>query len=127
MSSNAKTDQPVKVKRNFLLSALLVLVIGANAFVGLIFFLNIVGIADGAFQTMNIGMIVFSLVVCLGNIVSAIGIWKFNKWGAIGYALFVLTGFVVTGVVTKDFSNFYPLVGLCIMSILIYPYWKYMK
>ncbi len=118
---------PQNHKRNACLTILLILIILANTFVGLIFLLNITGVADGALRTMNMGMVIFSFIVCFGNMISGFAIWYWHKWGVILYATLVISGFVVTGIVTKDFSNFFGLVGLTILVMLIYPHWKYMK
>jgi len=120
-------NDPSKLKRNIFLTVLLILIILANTFVGLIFFLNLVGVADGAYATMSPAMVIFSFIVCIGNVICGYAIWSWRKWGVIGYGTFVITAFLVTGIITKDFSNFYGLVGLTILSILIYPYWKFMK
>jgi hypothetical protein len=118
---------PASLKRNIFLTILLILIILANTFVGLIFFLNIVGVADGAYATMSQAMVIFSFLVCIGNVIFGYAIWSWRKWGVIGYGILVITAFIVTGVVTKDFSNFYGLIGLTVLSILIYPYWKFLK
>jgi hypothetical protein len=120
-------NNPSKLKRNIFLTVLLILIILANTFVGLIFFLNLVGVADGAYATMSQAMVIVSFIISIGNVICGYAIWSWRKWGVIGYGVLVLTGFIVTGIVTKDFSNFYSLVGLTILSILIYPYWKFMK
>jgi hypothetical protein len=122
-----KTNETPKVKRNILLTVLLILIILANSFVGFIFFLNVIGIAEGAYATMTQAMVIFSMIVCLGNVICAIGIWSWRKWGVIGYGVLVLSGYITTGLVSGDFSNFYGLVGLIMIIILIIPYWKFMK
>lgn len=124
---NIFVNDPSKLKRNAFLTVLLMLIILANTFVAFIFLLNIAGVADGALQTMSMGMVIFSFVVCLGNLVSGYAIWHWYKWGVILYGVTVISGFIVTGIVNKDFSNFLGLAGLVILSILIYPFWKYMK
>ncbi len=124
---NIFRNDPPNLKRNAFLSVLLILIVLANTFVGFIFLLNIMGIADGALQTMSMGIVIFSFIVCMGNMVSAYALWMWKRWGLIVYGILVVSGFVVTGIVTKDFSNFLSLVGLTILSILIYPFWKYMK
>lgn len=124
---NIFRNDPPKLKRNACLSTLLLLIILANTFVGLIFLLNIAGVADGALRTMSMGMVIFSFIVCAGNMISGFAVWTWHRWGVILYGILVISGYVVTGIVTKDFSNFYGLVGLIILSILIYPFWKYMK
>jgi hypothetical protein len=121
------SNNPPKLKRNIFLTILLVLIILANTFVGFIFFLNIAGIADGAYATMSKGMVIFSFLVCIANIICGYAIWYWRKWGLIGYGVIVIMAFLVTGIVTKDFSNFYSLVGLTLLSILLYPFWKFMK
>lgn len=124
---NIFVNDPPKLKRNAFLTTLIILIILANTFVGFIFLLNIAGVADGALQTMSIGMVIFSFLICVGNLVSGYAIWHWYKWGVVLYGVLVISGFVVTGIVTKDFSNFMGLVGLVVLTILIYPFWKYMK
>jgi hypothetical protein len=127
MKKNIFQNDPPKLKRNAFLTALLILIVLANTFVSLIFLLNIVGVADGALRTMSMGMVIFSFVVCVGNMAAGFAIWNWHKWGVLLYGILVISGFVVTGIVTKDFSNFLSLVGLIILVILIFPFWKYMK
>lgn len=127
MKKNILQNDPPKLKRNAFLTVLLILIILANTFVSLIFLLNIVGVADGALRTMSMGMVIFSFIICVGNMVAGFAIWNWHKWGVILYGILVISGYVVTGIVTKDFSNFYSLVGLIILVILIFPFWKYMK
>jgi hypothetical protein len=124
---NIFKDNSPAVKRNFFLTILLILVILANIFVGVVYLLVILGVADGSKVNLPYQMIIFSFLVCVGNVICGFGMWNWRKWGLIGYAVIVLTAFVVTGIVTKDFSNFYGLVGLALLSILFYPYWKFMK
>ncbi len=127
IQKTATEKEKPTLKRNAFLAILLLLIIGANTLVGMIFFLNLVGVADGAYVTMSQGMVIFSFIICIGNVICGYGVWSWRRWGVIGYGVLVLTAFTVTGIVTKDFSNFYGLVGLSLLSILIYPFWKYMK
>lgn len=123
INNNAQPE----LKRNFFLTILLVLVILANAFVAAVYFLVLIGVTDTAAANLPREMLVFSLLICLGNIICGIGMWRWRRWGLIGYGIIVLTAFIVTGVVTKDFSNFFGLVGMTLLTILFYPFWKYMK
>jgi hypothetical protein len=114
-------ETPV-IKRNIFLTILLSLIIIVNVCYFAILFLNIIGIASGP----DMWMIYFSSAVCLGNVICALAVWFWRRWGVIGYSLIALISYVVNVIITQEFANLLGLAGSALVVILILPKWKEM-
>lgn len=127
MNNPLKLDETPKVKRNIFLTILLLLIFTANLLVAGSYILTLLKAAGGEMPATPSWLAIFGLFVCFGNIVCAIAVWVWKKWGLIGFDILVASAYIVTGIATHDFSSFYALVGAIILTILVFPYWKFMK
>lgn len=112
-----------KIKRNIFLGILLSLIIIVNTGTAGLFLLNIFGIAERS-ATLPFWMVIFSTLICFGNVICALGAWYWRRWGVIGYGILTFLAYIVTGIMTGNFTNFLGLVGSAVIALLMFRHWK---
>lgn len=80
-------------KRGFWLSAFLILMFIANPLTAFLYFSNPEAIVN-TLPNATVGLIYFLGTMTLVNIVLAISIWKWKKWGVYGFFVIVAIAFV---------------------------------
>jgi hypothetical protein len=118
-------DTP-KLKHNAFLVIFLSLIIIVNAVTAGIFLLNIAGIAERS-TTLPLWMVIFSILICVGNVICALATWYWRRWGVIGYGVLTFTAYIVTAISTQNYTNILGLAGSAVLALLVIPYWKSMK
>lgn len=114
-----------KTRHNFFLSAYLVLLATVNLVTGIYFLV--------AFQTVRtifpilppVAIILYG-ILCLANVVFAITIWRWKKWGVYGYAASVTGAYIANVIMTGSFTSLTGFLGLVILIFMIWPEWKKM-
>ncbi len=67
-------------------------------------------------------------IFCISNIIFAIGIWKWKRWGVYGIGITSFIAFFINiSIGISIFSSLLGLVGLIIIIVLVKPLWKYMN
>jgi hypothetical protein len=119
------SDTP-NIKRNTFLSILLSLIVIVNTGTVILYFTNLLGISERS-AYLSFWMMIFSVCICIGNVICAVATWYWRRWGVVGYCFLTLSAYLVTAISTKIFTNFFGLVGAIILVILVLPKWKLMK
>lgn len=114
------------LKRNILLAIYLSLIIIINCGTAGLYIMNVVGIADRS-AFLPLWMVIYGAFICFANVIFAIAIWNWQRWGVIGYVLLSLVSFIITSISTGSLSNFLGIIGASILILLVLPYWKLMK
>lgn len=127
MKNFLKIDETPKLKRNAFLAILLSLIIIVNVGSFIYFIAIILNYSKVTAAPVPLWMTIFSGVVCLGNMICALAVWFWRKWGVIGYVVLTIAAYLVTSIVSQNFTNFLGLVGSALVVILVYPSWKFMK
>jgi len=81
-------------KRGFWLTAFLVLMLLANPFTAYIYFTNPESVID-AYPGASVGLIYFLGLMCAVNVILAIGIFNWKKWGVYGFYAIAGTAFII--------------------------------
>lgn len=122
-----KFDETPKLKRNAFLAILLSLIIIVNVGSFIYFIAIIMNYSKVTSASVPLWVTIFSGVVCLGNMMCALAVWFWRKWGVIGYVVLTVAAYLVTSIVSQNFTNFLGLVGSALVVVLVYPNWKFMK
>lgn len=113
------------IKRSGCLTIFLALILAANLFLGGYFVFTYDW--SGQANSPSLWLPISNIIVCLVNIACAVGIWKWRKWGLIGFCLSVVFMYVFTVVTTGNYANIFGLTGASVLALLVSPYWKQMK
>jgi hypothetical protein len=119
------SDTP-KIKRNGFLSLLLGLMVIFNTGTVIIYLLSLLGYLERS-AYLSFWMMIFSICICIGNVICAAATWYWRRWGVIGFCTLALCAYLVNSISTNTFTNFFGLVGAIILVILVLPKWKLMK
>lgn len=114
-------------KKGGCLTAFLIFMLIANALGALGYF-----IGGGAIRQLTPNIpgwaIITSGTLSLLNIIFALGIWKFKKWGFYGFGAVSVIAFVVNIISgTPVYSALIGLVGIVILYFLVRPIWSQME
>ena len=84
METNDISEVEVVKKRGFWLSAFLILMFIANLFTAFTYFSNPEMIIQ-AYPNMTKGILYFMGAMSIVNIILAVGVWMWKKWGVFGF------------------------------------------
>jgi hypothetical protein len=113
------------MKRRSCLTVFLVLIVLANLAIAIYFSMTL--LQAPRVTQLAPWMVAFSAVICVGNVACAVGAWLWKRWGVIGYGGLALTSYLVSGLVTANWTNFFGLIGSSLLVVLVLPYWKQMR
>jgi hypothetical protein len=119
------SDTP-NIKRNAFLSFLLGLMVIVNTGTVILYFLSLLGFLERS-ANLSFWMMIFSICICIGNVICAAATWHWRRWGVIGYCFLALSAYLVISISTNNFTNFFGLVGAALLVILVSPHWKFMR
>ncbi len=114
------------LKRGNCLTFFLSVMVLANVVVGFFFLFTLIGVVQQTGTPLPTWMIIFSVVVTIGNVACAVGTWKWKRWGVLGFGALSLISFIVNLVVTGNYTNLFGLVGSGVLVLLVLPNWKQM-
>jgi hypothetical protein len=113
------------LKRSSCLTFFISVLVLANLVVGCYFLLTLIGVYH---QTaLPPWMILFSVVVCVGNVACAYGTWRWKHWGVLGFGALALVSYITNIAVTGNFLNLFGLAGSGVLVALVLPHWKQMR
>lgn len=94
METNDISEIEVVKKRGFWLTAFLILMFIANPFTAFTYFSNPEMIIQ-AYPKMTTGILYFMGAISIVNLVLAIGVWMWKKWGVFGFYGVVVIAFCI--------------------------------
>ena len=120
-----KTDTANKMNRGFWLTAFLILMFIANPFTAYIYFSN-PEVITNVYPKAIAGLLYVLGTVALVNVVLAVGIWNWKKWGVYGFYImtgmsFVINIYIDVGLV----SSLLGLLGAVLVYLLTRSRWQY--
>lgn len=122
---NAEEQEPVKSKRSGCLTAFLILMLIVNPLTGL-YYLFAGSTLKQSLPTLPGWFIPVMAVLSILIFATAIGIWKWKRWGVYGFVVTSMAIFAVNTIVIGVFNSSFGLIGVVILLFLIRPVWQQM-
>jgi hypothetical protein len=118
--------EPQERKRGGCLTAFLILMLIANPLAGLLYLLAGSTLAHFLPNVPQWAILTFG-VLAFANLIFALGIWSWKKWGVYGFVGSSLVAFTINALTLGTISALFGLIGVTILAFLVRPVWTAME
>ncbi len=124
---NLTESNKLPKKRGVWLTAVLVLILVVNTFTSFLYITH-PNLLVELYPKATSSVIYFLSILAIANIVLAIGIWRWKKWGVYGIYITIFTAFMVNLYIGLDMASALPgLVGAVFIFLTTRKTWPYFK